>query len=146
MSVDDGKGDDELTSISGKLDEVREAATKAKDVAIESSEVRADQFKHLEHKLTNHSFSTDLRFKAADERMDKLEKGLQENNLMTADMHEIIVSARAFFAALAKIGRGFYAVGQWFIKVIKAGGAIAGAIATMYALFYAYQHGWPMKP
>lgn len=70
------------------------------------------------------------------ERMDRIEAGLEVNNEMTSDIHELMELGRTGFKVLHWIGRAFSAVARWVAP-------IAAAVAAVYAAVYAIKTGHP---
>lgn len=135
----DHLGHADLDSIRGQLDEV---------VATERA-VNVDRTDRLD--------SIEERLRTGAVRMANFETLLTENTdqtvataaraeateLMTRDVHDMLLTWRAGMNALAKFGRGMAWVGQWVLRIAKFGGAIAGGIYAIWMLVYTFTHGGP---
>lgn len=83
--------------------------------------------------------SVDERFAAINKRLDagstrmkKIESDLQANTVITQQIHDLIVTARAFFKVLGFLGSGM----KWL-------GIIAAAAVSIWGAIQAFKSGGP---
>lgn len=68
---------------------------------------------------------------------------LANNNKMTGEMWEVFSAGKSGIEALAKLGRGLAAVGNWIVKVIKYLTPIAAGVIALYHALAALKGGGP---
>lgn len=76
-----------------------------------------------------------------EERMQKLEQGLDVNTGLTRDVHEVILAARSGFAAIAKFGRGLAITGTWIAKAVRWLAPLVVAVVAIYHGIQTLLHG-----